>query len=611
MTSARAFILAIAAALALTPIVWLHYFALLRRRGRARAAEARGRLVRPARDGRHARERASDAVRDAVDARGRRGRRSRSRCARDARRRTASCRSRAVRALTRSRRRGMTRARRSRRDGARAADVAASVYVRERAWALAIWAAMLVLDGRALRDRARRLLELPLGRFDLGNMVQAVWSTTNGRPLETTDGATGEQIVRLGVHVDPFLVLLAPLWMRLAVAARRSRSRRSSSSRSARCRSSGSVGVTSAPSALAGLLALGVPRVPVGRDERGRRDPSGDVRDPALPVLRLVPRHRAARSVRRLRGARDVDRRADGAADRWPRDLVRARARKRAAGASSRSPGSRGRSSPSTSSCPRSRATAAVVTTASTTRSAARRRESSRTLFTDPGAVARRAGRGATTSSISSGSALPLLVPLLALARARGRRAAAAPREHALRLPLDDGPPLPQRRRGDPVPDRRDGLRDRARSARRARALAAAAVLVMLGARSRSSSARGRALVGADAARRAATVVRRPRARRWRERSRSFPAMHAVTCVQHRRCASLRAALRLLRPGRRPRRVGRRRPGRSVGRERRLADPHRSPARSFERSSRRLERDPAWRKVFERDGVRRVPPRRG
>ncbi|HSJ73981.1 MAG TPA: DUF2079 domain-containing protein [Miltoncostaeaceae bacterium] len=48
------------------------------------------------------------------------------------------------------------------------------------------------------------------GRFDLGNMVQAVWSTAQGRPLETTDIA-GDQFVRLGAHVDPILVLFAPL----------------------------------------------------------------------------------------------------------------------------------------------------------------------------------------------------------------------------------------------------------------------------------------------------------------------------------------------------------------------------------------------------------------
>jgi uncharacterized membrane protein len=51
-----------------------------------------------------------------------------------------------------------------------------------------------------------------LGRFDLGNMVQAVWSTTQGRPLEYTHSG-GEQMARLGAHVDPFLVLLTPLWV--------------------------------------------------------------------------------------------------------------------------------------------------------------------------------------------------------------------------------------------------------------------------------------------------------------------------------------------------------------------------------------------------------------
>ena len=55
-------------------------------------------------------------------------------------------------------------------------------------------------------------LDFRLARFDLGNMVQAVWSTAHGRPLEVTDGA-GEQIVRLGGHVDPILALFAPLWL--------------------------------------------------------------------------------------------------------------------------------------------------------------------------------------------------------------------------------------------------------------------------------------------------------------------------------------------------------------------------------------------------------------
>ena len=50
------------------------------------------------------------------------------------------------------------------------------------------------------------------GRFDLGNMVQAVWSTANGHFLDTTD-VSGIQFNRLGAHVDPVLALFAPLWM--------------------------------------------------------------------------------------------------------------------------------------------------------------------------------------------------------------------------------------------------------------------------------------------------------------------------------------------------------------------------------------------------------------
>jgi uncharacterized membrane protein len=49
------------------------------------------------------------------------------------------------------------------------------------------------------------------GRFDLGNMVQAVWSTAHGDPLAVTN-LPGEQTSRLASHVDPILVLFAPLW---------------------------------------------------------------------------------------------------------------------------------------------------------------------------------------------------------------------------------------------------------------------------------------------------------------------------------------------------------------------------------------------------------------
>jgi uncharacterized membrane protein len=49
------------------------------------------------------------------------------------------------------------------------------------------------------------------GRFDMGNMVQAVWSTAHGHPLRMTD-LHGDQISRLAAHVDPILVVFAPIW---------------------------------------------------------------------------------------------------------------------------------------------------------------------------------------------------------------------------------------------------------------------------------------------------------------------------------------------------------------------------------------------------------------
>jgi uncharacterized membrane protein len=48
-------------------------------------------------------------------------------------------------------------------------------------------------------------------RFDHGNMVQAVWNTAHGRPLESTT-STGETFLRLGAHVDPILTLFALPW---------------------------------------------------------------------------------------------------------------------------------------------------------------------------------------------------------------------------------------------------------------------------------------------------------------------------------------------------------------------------------------------------------------
>ena len=51
------------------------------------------------------------------------------------------------------------------------------------------------------------------GRFDLGNMVQAIWNTAHGDFLMATNTA-GDQVSRLGSHVDPLLVVLVPFqWM--------------------------------------------------------------------------------------------------------------------------------------------------------------------------------------------------------------------------------------------------------------------------------------------------------------------------------------------------------------------------------------------------------------
>ncbi len=60
-------------------------------------------------------------------------------------------------------------------------------------------------------DRALPL-RFQYSRLDLGDMVQAIWTTAHGHFFQTTN-ASGHQISRLGVHTDVFLVLLVPLWL--------------------------------------------------------------------------------------------------------------------------------------------------------------------------------------------------------------------------------------------------------------------------------------------------------------------------------------------------------------------------------------------------------------
>src|SRR3990167_3941076 len=51
------------------------------------------------------------------------------------------------------------------------------------------------------------------GRFDLGNMDQAVWNTIHGRIFKITDPNGTEIISRLAFHADFLLILISPLYL--------------------------------------------------------------------------------------------------------------------------------------------------------------------------------------------------------------------------------------------------------------------------------------------------------------------------------------------------------------------------------------------------------------
>jgi hypothetical protein len=274
-----AFIVAIAASLALTPIVWLHYFALLL----VAVALARPRLgplwFVPFGMFLTAWERSADTVPDFVDA---------PRRSRDVR----ACDSCVARGVLRSgasdratRRAGDRMTSSVTTDGGVAparTDSAARAVVRERAWTIAVWGAMAGWSALLFTIVRGSYVNFREGRFDLGNMVQAVWSTAHGHPLEVTQVSTGEQLVRLGGHVDPFLALLAPLWIAWPSPL--------------------VLGLAQVVIVALGALpvfwlgrrhlgsetAAGSSRsrtsLSVDGDERRSLDPSGDVRDPVLPL---------------------------------------------------------------------------------------------------------------------------------------------------------------------------------------------------------------------------------------------------------------------------------------------------------------------------------------
>jgi uncharacterized membrane protein len=79
-----------------------------------------------------------------------------------------------------------------------------------RLWLGAVWA-MIAADAALMAGLSvARHRAYSSGRFDLGNMVQAIWSTAHGRFLETTD-VGGLQFNRLGAHVDLALLIFTPL----------------------------------------------------------------------------------------------------------------------------------------------------------------------------------------------------------------------------------------------------------------------------------------------------------------------------------------------------------------------------------------------------------------
>lgn len=74
-----------------------------------------------------------------------------------------------------------------------------------------VWTASLLWSALFITIAARGYAAFRDHRFDLGNMTQAVWNTAHGHVLEVTE-ISGDQILRLGTHVDPLLALFAPLW---------------------------------------------------------------------------------------------------------------------------------------------------------------------------------------------------------------------------------------------------------------------------------------------------------------------------------------------------------------------------------------------------------------
>ena len=141
------------------------------------------------------------------------------------------------------------------------------------------------------------------GRFDLGNFVQAIWTTAHGDLLQQTN-LHGEQISRLGVHFVAILLGVRAALVDLAAAG--DAPLNGPGDRPRARRASGLLARAQTPALRAGRLSGSrsctwiYPPTPVAR---ARRVPPRRARLLAPPLRLLVPGREPARAVHRLRSS--------------------------------------------------------------------------------------------------------------------------------------------------------------------------------------------------------------------------------------------------------------------------------------------------------------------